>query len=356
MPFATFPQNLKQQQDEEDSHRRDGGHSPHSRDDGNNYFNGHFKSILTNIMIGYKVFNQDLTCRGFQFEVGKDYKHEGKIKICSSGFHFCIKANDCFEYYPFDSTNRVCEVEAMGETQTHEEDSKVCTNHIRIIRELSWHEVLDVVNIGKNNTGRGNTGNSNTGNWNTGYSNTGDRNTGYSNTGDRNTGYRNTGNWNTGYSNTGNWNTGYRNTGDRNTGYSNTGNWNTGNWNTGDWNTGYSNTGNRNTGVFCTGEERIRLFNKQSDWTIEDFENSKAFSLLSNCVDTKQWVLSYQMSEDEKNAFPSHKTVEGYLKDIPFKEAFKNAWHNWDKENREAFTSLPNFDKDIFFQITGVEV
>jgi hypothetical protein len=46
MPFATFPQNLKQQQDEKDSHRRDGGHSPHSRNDGNNYFNGHFKSIL----------------------------------------------------------------------------------------------------------------------------------------------------------------------------------------------------------------------------------------------------------------------------------------------------------------------
>jgi hypothetical protein len=297
-------------------------------------------------MIGYKVFNPDFTCLGFQFEVGKDYKHEGKIKICSSGFHFCIKANDCFEYYPFDSQNKVCEVEALGKTQAHEEDSKVCTNHIRILRELSWHEVLDVVNIGKDNTGRGNTGNRNTGDWNTGYSNTG-----YSNTGNRNTGNRNTGDWNTGYSNTGN-----RNTGDWNTGYSNTGNRNTGNWNTGDWNTGYSNTGNWNSGVFCTGEEKIRLFNKQSDWTIEDFENSKAFSLLRSYVDTKQWIPSYQMSEEEKAAYPSHKTADGYLKDIPFKEAFKNAWHNWGKENRKAFTSLPNFDKDIFFQITGVEL
>jgi hypothetical protein len=53
MPFATFPQNLKQQQDEENSHRRDGGHSPHSRNDGNNYFNGHFKSTL--MVTDYKI-------------------------------------------------------------------------------------------------------------------------------------------------------------------------------------------------------------------------------------------------------------------------------------------------------------
>ena len=256
-------------------------------------------------MRGYKVFNHDLTCRDFQFEVGKEFMHPGPIKICSAGFHFCTKANDCFEYYPFNSENIVCEVEALGEVQTHEDDSKVCTNHIRIIRQLSWHEVLDVVNMGKNNTGRGNTGN---------------RNTGYSNTG-----------------------------------YRNTGNSNTGDWNTGDSNTGYSNTGNRNTGAFCTGEEKIRLFNKPSDWTMDDFENSRAFYLLRNYVDTKQWVPAYQMTDEEKQAHPSHKTTEGYLKDIPFKESFGNAWHNWSEENRKAFTSLPNFDSKIFFEITGVE-
>ncbi len=50
---------------------------------------------------GYKVFNADMTCRDFQFEVGKEYKHKGEIKICSAGFHFCLKANDCFNYYDF---------------------------------------------------------------------------------------------------------------------------------------------------------------------------------------------------------------------------------------------------------------
>jgi hypothetical protein len=112
---------------------------------------------------GFKVFNSDFTCRGFQFEIGKEYKHKGKIEICSSGFHFCTKANDCFEYYSFNPENKVCEVEALGKTETHNEDSKVCTNHIRIICELTWHEVLDAVNMGKGNTGRANSGDRNSG-------------------------------------------------------------------------------------------------------------------------------------------------------------------------------------------------
>jgi hypothetical protein len=309
---------------------------------------------------GYKVFNPDLTCRDFQFEVGKDFKHEGTIEICKSGFHFCIKASHCFSYYNFNSGNKVCEVEAIGAIQTHADDSKVCTDHIRILRLLTWEEVLQVANDGKHNTGHSNTGYSNTGDRNTGYRNTGDRNTGYSNTGDRNTGYRNTGDWNTGYSNTGDRNTGDRNTGDRNTGDRNTGDRNTGYrntgyCNTGDRNTGYCNTGDRNTGVFCTGCKTLDFFNKKSDWTEEMFKESKAYSLLCQ-VDTKMWIYPGQMTDEEKQKHPSYKTCDGYLKDVPFKDAFQNQWHNWNSENRAAFTSLPNFDADIFFEITGVRI
>jgi hypothetical protein len=301
-------------------------------------------------MKGYKVFNPDFTCNGFQFEEGKTYSEykddkgnlvtDGRIKICSYGFHFCLKASHCFSYYDFDSKNIVCEVEALGEVQTHDQDSKVCTNKIKIVRRLTWDEALQVSNDGKNNTGHSNTGDRNTGYSNTGYSNTGDRNTGYSNTGDRNTGYSNTG-----YRNTGNWNTGYSNTGNRNTG----------NWNTGNRNTGYSNTGNRNTGVFCTGQKTVDFFNKKSDWTEQKFLDSDAYRLLCQ-IDTKMWIYPSQMTDEEKKANPSYQTCDGYLKDIPFKEAFQNAWHNWSEKNRSAFTSLPNFDADIFFEITGVRV
>jgi hypothetical protein len=68
------------------------------------------------------------------------------------------------------------------------------------------------------------------------------------------------------------------------------------------------------------------------------------------------WVPDYAMTEAEKEANKGWKTAGGYYKDIPFKEAFTNAWHNWDEDNRTSFTNLPNFDADKFEQITGVIV
>jgi hypothetical protein len=68
------------------------------------------------------------------------------------------------------------------------------------------------------------------------------------------------------------------------------------------------------------------------------------------------WIYSDNMSAEEKEKFPSHKTTGGYLKEIPYKDAFQNKWHNWSEVNKKEFTNLPNFDKDIFFQITGVKI
>jgi hypothetical protein len=96
MPFATFPQNLKQQQDEENSHRRDGGHSPHSRNDGNNYINGHFKSILMTlddfIRNTYKddeyLMRPAIICKdGF------------KMSVQGSSFHYCSPRKASDSYY-----------------------------------------------------------------------------------------------------------------------------------------------------------------------------------------------------------------------------------------------------------------
>ena len=131
-------------------------------------------------MKGYKVFNPDWTCRGFQYEVGQTYKHDGKLALCNSGFHFCRKASDCFKYYAFDSKNKVAEVEALGFVES--DDSKSVTDEIKIVREISWHELLDLVNEGKDCTGLCNTGDRNTGDWNTGNWNTGNCNTGFFNT------------------------------------------------------------------------------------------------------------------------------------------------------------------------------
>ena len=127
-------------------------------------------------MRGYKVFNPDWTCRDMQYEVGKSYEMEDKPSICERGFHFCKKLVDCFDYYKFDSKNKVAEIEAYGDLDFEEDGNKHCTNKIKIIHELNWHEVLDLVNTGDDCTGNCNSGNRNSGNCNSGNCNSGDWN------------------------------------------------------------------------------------------------------------------------------------------------------------------------------------
>ena len=128
---------------------------------------------------GFKVFNPDWTCRGFQYEVGKIFEEDDR------GFHFCENAADCFNYYSFNPDNKVAEVIAYGDIVRG--DDKCCTNKIKIVREIPWQELLTIVNTGKSCTGLCNTGNCNTGNRNTGDWNTGDWNKSSFNTGCFNT-------------------------------------------------------------------------------------------------------------------------------------------------------------------------
>lgn len=60
-----------------------------------------------NIMEGYKVFEPDWTCRGFQYEVGKTFEEDVTPSCCNRGFHFCKELKDCFNYYPFNPDNKV---------------------------------------------------------------------------------------------------------------------------------------------------------------------------------------------------------------------------------------------------------
>ena len=241
-------------------------------------------------MKGFKVFDPDWTCRGFQFEVGKTFEENVNPKVCDRGFHFCQKASDCFDYYSFDSKNKVAEVEALGEVDC--DGKKSCTNKIHIIRELTWREVLDLVNLGKDCTGLCNSGNCNSGDWNSG------------------------------------------------------------NCNSGDWNeTEYSN------GCFNTKSPRIFLFNKPSDWTYHDWINSDARWILSNIpFDVLDWVWSDHMTDEEKAAHPEHQIIGGYLKNIKKETGRQIWWNGLSIEDKKIIMNLPNFDKDIFKEITGIEV
>ena len=93
-------------------------------------------------MKGYKGFYQDLTCLGFQYEVGKTYHQAGDLQVCSNGFHFCKNLSDCFEFYDkFES--RFCEIEALSDSE--QRMNKFATLDIKIIRELSREEVNKVI-------------------------------------------------------------------------------------------------------------------------------------------------------------------------------------------------------------------
>ena len=283
-------------------------------------------------MKGYKVFRPDWSCRGFQYEVGKTYVEDVKPKCCSKGFHFCKDLKDCFNYYSFNIDNKVAEVTAIGDIDEEQNDSKCCTNKIQIIREISWEEVLKMVNIGK-----GNTGYCNSGDWNSGNHNSGNHNSGNHNSGNHNSGY-----YNSGYYNSGNWNSGNHNSGYYNSGY----------YNSGDWNkTNYS------SGCFNTLGQKMVMFNKPSSWTYNDWTYSTASYLLDQIPkNVVEWIYSDDMTEEEKAAYPEHETTGGYLKVLDEKECGQIWWDNLCEQNKNVIKELPNFDASIFKEITGIDV
>ena len=282
-------------------------------------------NTIQNVVHGFKVFRPDWTCdpTGYnpkQYTCPGKFEEEGELDVCGHGMHFCQTAADCFNYYSFNSENKVAEVIAYGEVRT--EGDKSCTDKLEIVREIPWDEVLRIVNLGKNCTGRCNTGN-------------------------RNTGNRNTGDWNTGNRNTGDWNTGNCNTGDCNTGNRNTGDCNTGDWNKSSF----------NTGCFNTEEQKILLFNKPSDMTYRDWYESDARWLLNQIPkDVVEWIWSDNMTDEEKEQHPEYKTTDGYLKVLDESECGQIWWGSLSDRQKNIIKAIPNFDAEIFFQCTGIRV
>ena len=246
------------------------------------------------------------SCRGYTSQsemwsaaqrfISQDYRDNRVIiHLGDHGMHFCQTAADCFNYYSFNSENKVAEVIAYGEVRT--DGDKSCTDKLEIVREIPWDEVLRIVNIGKNCTGRCNTGDCNTGDWNTG-------------------------------------------------------DWNTGDCNTGDWN-----KSSFNTGCFNTEEQKIMLFNKPSDMTYSEWLGSDARYLLNQIPkDVVEWVYEEDMTDAEKAAHPTYETTGGYLKVLDESECGQLWWGSLSDRRKEIIKAIPNFDAEIFFQCTGVRV
>ena len=96
--------------------------------------NEKINNIMEQKIKAYKAFDKDLSCRGFKYEVGKEYEETGYIKACEKGFHACPYPLDVFGYYA-PAGSRFCEVEQSGKIDDSESD-KVCSSKIRIGAEL----------------------------------------------------------------------------------------------------------------------------------------------------------------------------------------------------------------------------
>lgn len=94
------------------------------------------KEMEENKIIAYKGFDENLCCKGFQYEIGKEYVHEGEIECCESGFHACTNPFDVLDYYPSDSRNRFCVVEQSGMIKTGNDDSIQASSKIKIKAEI----------------------------------------------------------------------------------------------------------------------------------------------------------------------------------------------------------------------------
>ena len=309
-------------------------------------------------MIGYKATDKDGCCRGFKFEVGKTYTKDTpkeELECCTDKvFHFCreLFAIEKESNYKL-SESRLFEVIAGDYVRSGD---KYGTNSLTILREIEGEEKLELINSGYMNSGDCNSGarNSgarNSGDCNSGNRNSGDYNSGYMNSSDCNSGARNSGDCNSG-----NRNSGYRNSGDRNNGDWNSGNCNSGHCNSGDCNSGYRNSGdcnsgNCNSGFFNSNEPNVRMFNKMTKLKRKDID------IPSWCYfDLTVWVSHDTATEKEKEEHKTEiETCGGYLKTLEYKKAWKLAWDKVGKEEHKQLLKLPNWDNEVFKEITGID-
>ena len=316
-----------------------------------------------------KGFDSQLKCRGYQFEIGKDYKIDlpkgytlSVNDLCSNRvFHFCDSLAKVHDYYSCNNeANRYCIIEVLG--QMCDDGTKCGSNHIRIVRELTGEELAIAKGLTGGNTGLFNSGDLNSGDLNSGDRNSGYRNSGYLNSGDlnsgdRNSGYRNSGYLNSGYLNSGDLNSGDLNSGDRNSGDRNSGDLNSGDLNSGDRNSGDRNSGYRNSGifnktngsngVFCNVEPKICIFNIPTDWTLREFYNSRYYDAIISS--------NFPLTEWKPKDTPAENGVDGELVVNTYEDACRRWWDGMTAENKKIIKSIPNFNIDVFCDITGID-
>jgi hypothetical protein len=147
------------------------------------------------------------------------------------------------------------------------------------------------------------------------------------------------------------------------TGYFSTGDFSTGDFSTGDCSTGYRSTGYRSTGDFSISNYSTGYFSTidysgfgafDKPCTPEEWAKAEKPNFIY--FDLTEWIDEEEMTAKEKEEHPEYETTNGYLKVYGYKEAWRKAWKGATKEDKELLYKLPNFDKEVFKKISGIDV
>ena len=241
-----------------------------------------------------KGFDKDLKCREFQFEIGKDYKIDLPEDYKLTSDDLC--SNKVFHFC--DSLSKVNEFYSCKD-----EDNRYCI--IEVLGQFCESDDKcgsNHIKIVREITGeelkiaKGLTGG------NAGLFNSGDLNSGDRNSGDRNSGYLNS---------------------------------------------GIFNKTNGSNGVFCNKEPKICIFNIQTDWTLSEFYRSRYWDAI--------YSSDFPLTEWKNKEVAPENGVDGELVVNTYEDACRRWWDGMSDKSKKIIKQIPNFDIDVFCDITGID-
>lgn len=90
--------------------------------------------------------------------------------------------------------------------------------------------------------------------------------------------------------------------------------------------------------------------------TYEDFYNCSGVEVLKACFRLTEWIYKIDMTDEEKENYPEYETTGGYLRVYTYEKAWQNSWDKLTDDEKQAVKEIPNFDPEVFKEITGIDV
>ena len=129
---------------------------------------------------------------------------------------------------------------------------------------------------------------------------------------------------------------------------------NTGLFNSGNYNNGDFNSCDYSSGLFCTQDPKVKIFDIETGMTMKEVVRTDWYRMLFKySINLTKWI---EYIDEEKQFDKDKDLIGGYLNTYTYKEACKNWWNKYTDKEKAVIMSMPNFDKDKFKQITGIEV